>query len=121
MLFGCSKDGGNGVSIVGTWKLNIKTSQFYINDVLMGSDTVTDGTLDFESNGSFLSVYNADSTAGTYKYNASAKQLTVITGSDTGYAAVTNLTANNLHLSEVDSEEVSGDTYKSITEEDYRR
>jgi lipocalin-like protein len=123
ILVGCSKDGGSGsASIVGTWNVNKVTSQFYLNNVPSGSDTTTTGSIEFNSNGNFISVDDMDTASGTYDYNASSKLLTVIiSGSDTSHLTVTNLTSNNLHFVE-DETQVSGATTVRVTSDaDYKR
>ena len=121
ILLGCTKDTDNNASIVGTWNVNMITSQFYLNNVLQGSDTTTQGSVEFDSNGSFTSMDSSGTTTGTYMYNASSKELTVISGSDTSNATVTNLTSNNLHIKQDETQSVGGATIRVTSDADYSR
>ena len=123
ILVGCSKDGGSGsVSIVGTWNANSIVVQTYLDNVLQGSDTTTTGSIEFADNGNFTSTdENGDTSTGTYTYNSSSRLLTVISGSDTSNLNVTNLTANDLHLTGDDTEDVGGYTVRVTADADYTR
>ena len=121
ILLGCSKDTDNNASIIGTWNVNVVTSQFYLNNVLQGTDTTTEGSLEFDSDGSFTSTDSGGTTTGTYTYNTSSKELTVISGGDTSNATVTNLTSNNLHFKEDQTETVAGATVRVTLDADYSR
>ena len=121
ILLGCTKDTDNNASIVGTWNVNMITSQFYLNNVLQGSDTTTQGSVEFDSNGSFTSMDSSGTTTGTYMYNTSSKELTVISGSDTSNATVTNLTSNNLHIKQDETQSVGGATIRVTSDADYSR
>ena len=121
ILLGCTKDTDNNASIVGTWNVNMVTSQFYLNNVLQGSDTTTQGSVVFDGNGSFTSMDSSGTTTGTYMYNTSSKELTVISGSDTSNATVTNLTSNNLHIKQDETQSVGGATIRVTSDADYSR
>jgi len=121
ILAGCSKDTENNASIVGTWNVNMITSQVFLNNVLQGSDTTTEGSVEFDSDGSFTSTDSGGPTTGTYIYNTSSKELTVISGGDTSHATVTNLTSNNLHFKQDETQTIGGATVRVTTDADYSR
>ena len=121
ILLGCTKDTDNNASIVGTWNVNMITSQFYLNNVLQGSDTTTQGSVVFDSNGNFTSMDSSGTTTGTYMYNTSSRELTVISGTDTSNAIVTNLTSNNLHIKQDETQTVGGATIRVTADADYSR
>lgn len=122
ILFSCSKSAdNNNASIVGTWKVNIITAQFYIDNVLTGDETTTDGVLIFESNGNATSTDSTGTYTGTYTYNSSSKQLTVISDNDTSYGTVTNLTFDNLHIKQDESSISNGHTERATSDADYSR
>jgi hypothetical protein len=58
---------------------------------------------------------------GTYNYNTSSKELTVISGGDTSHATVTNLTSNNLHFKQDETQTIGGATVRVTTDADYSR
>ena len=122
ILVGCSKDGGGSVSITGTWNVNSIVTQTYLNGALQGNDTTTAGSFQFADNGDFISTDDTgDTTNGTYTYNSSSKVLTVISDSDTTNVNVTNLTANNLHFTEDETESVGGFTVRIVSDADLSR
>lgn len=121
VLLGCSKNSDNPASIVGTWNANKIIALTYLNNQLTGGDTATTGTIQFDSNGGFTSSDSTGTSTGTYIYNSSSKQLTVISNSDTSNVTVTNLTSNNLHFTGDDTQSVSGYTVRVTVDADYGR
>ena len=122
ILVGCSKDGGSGgsASIVGTWDVNSIITTSYLDGTLQGSDTTTEGNLQFESNGNFTSTdESGDTTQGVYTY--SNGNLSVISDGDTTNVHVTNLTETNLHFTEDESGEISGISYRITADADLTR
>lgn len=123
ILVGCSKDGGSGsISIVGTWNANSVITQTYLDGALQGTDTTTTGSVEFADNGNFTSTdESGDTSMGTYTYNSSSKLLTVISDGDTSNVTVTSLTANDLHFTGDDTEDVGGFTVRVTVDADYKR
>jgi hypothetical protein len=121
ILVGCSKDGGGGsASIVGTWDVNSIITTSYLDGNLQGSDTTTEGSLQFESNGNFTSTdEDGDTSNGVYTY--SNGNLSVISDGDTTNVHVTNLTQTNLHFTEDESVELSGHTLRLTADADFTR
>lgn len=121
VLLGCSKNNDNPASIVGTWNVNKITALTYLNNQPTGGDTTTEGNIKFDSNGGVSSTDSTGTTTGTYTYNTSSKLLTIISDSDTTEATVTNLTSNNLHFKEDQTQSINGYTIRLTVDADFSR
>lgn len=119
----CDKNNDSPTGIEGTWTVNRIIVSAYVNGKLTGSDTSTTGLITFNSDGTVTSVVETnDPETGTYTYDASSKQLNMISDGDTTTVTVTNLTANNLHFVHDESDEADdGTVYRFTADADYKR
>ena len=98
IIVGCSKSSDSPASIVGTWQVNKVITTEYSNGIQTFSDTTTEGSITFKSDGTAISTDNTgESDTSNYSYNSSTKILTGSDGTETVNFHVTNLTGSNLH------------------------